>query len=220
MRPLSARAATCASVALALLALAVGAANAQSSTCVTGSTFTCTGALTTASPLFNSPNFGLPPTTQADIVFGSPPTSKVFFYDALAFRVSLTGLYAFNATATYDQAQFLYLGSFNPASPLDNIIFGASNVPFTGNPGIPISTILSAASTYVLVASSFDFLATGNFTNMISCPVSASNPNGTCAPSQISVVVSAVPEPNAAVLCASGMLALAMLARRRRVRAS
>lgn len=142
--------------------------------------------------LFDSPDFGISPPPSSK--FGSPS----FYFDAFPFTVAASGAYRFNATGSFDPALFLYAGSFNPAAPLTNLLFGASSVPFFGNPGLPLNLPLTSATSYVLVTSSFDVMATGSFTSTISA-------------------VATVPEPSTVVLTAAG-LALLGAARRRRAR--
>ncbi|MES2521165.1 MAG: PEP-CTERM sorting domain-containing protein [Gemmatimonadota bacterium] len=187
---------------------------ALASTTADSQTFTRSGSLGTG-PLFDSPNFGAPPTSTAG--FGN-----AFYFDAFAFNVSVGGSYTFNASAAFAPALFLYQGSFNPSSPLTNILFGASPEPFEGNPGLPFSLVLQPAFTYVLVTSTFleglDPGISGAFTNVISCPVRGSITG--CVPGQITPAnVNVVPEPSTVVLSAAGLLALGAVVRRRRTRA-
>jgi hypothetical protein len=180
------RLATAAIRALSMVALATATAGAQ--------VIVRTGTLGSG-PLFDSPNFGITP----------PPSTTFglaqFYFDAFPFTVGQTSLYSFNSTATFDPAIFLYSTSFNPAAPLTNIIFGASNVPFFDNPGLPLATGLTAGTQYVLVTSSFDIFATGSFTSTISR-------------------VGVVPEPTSLLLTASGMLLVGFAVRRRNKRVS
>jgi hypothetical protein len=156
------------------------------------------------SGFFNSPNFGTPPTTTADL--------GAFPYISAGFSVTESGTYSFGNGFTFPAAVFLYANAFNPAMPLENILFGASNEPFEGNPGTPFFQSLLAGINYVVVVSTF-------FNNETEVPVSSPVANigcpNACAPGQIVTVTSVVPEPSTVLLSASGLFALAFAARRR-----
>ena len=159
--------------------------------------------------MFDAPNFGVPPTTQAGL-------GDAFFYNSTSFCVTVSGDYVFNSMLqSSDAALFLYLGSFNPSNSLSNILFGSTSFdvsfdPSLGpNPGLPIELALMASTSYTLVTSSFFDNAPESYITTIACP------GGTCAEGQIVTLTSTVPEPGTVALVAMGLVSTALISRRR-----
>ena len=207
----------CAINVMAMLFLATVSAQAQ--------TLTVSGVLG-GGPTFRSPVFSPPLTSPGAPI---PPTSLAnlgenFFFDSFAFSVTQNGNYVFGSTATLTSADFefmdgppalfLYLGTFNPAQPLQNVLFGATTINFDdgGNLLLPVTISLSQQAQYTLVTTSLFALDFGVFET--TCGPTTDNPNGRCERLSTSVV----PEPSTVVLSASGLLAMAFIARRRKSR--
>lgn len=185
--------------ALASVVLVSPAAGAQD--------FTINGSFTANSPMFDSPNFGRPP--ESTVGFGA-----TFPYDAFGFAVTQSGNFEFDVTTSFDDPDpdmgdggvlFLYANAFVPGTPLANIILGATSVDFVGAPQVPVIEFLTAGINYTLVTSTFVQGSIGTFTTTIRQLDNREPP-----PTNV------VPEPSTVVLSASGMLALAFMARRRR----
>jgi hypothetical protein len=122
-------------------------------------TFTYSGD-TTGRPTWNRPGAGSPPTVIS---------SYTVPYDVFRFTVDAPGSYSFNSSSPYDNYGFLYQGSFNPISPLTNVIIGnddSSNIPGTSW-DYGFSTNLTAGTNYFLVSTGFSLGESGAFTTTI-----------------------------------------------------
>jgi hypothetical protein len=186
--------------------------------------FVVSGTLAAGGPEFQSPNFspGTGPLQPPDMI-----VEERFFLSAVNFTVSVTGNYVFNSTASFTSlvdpeatggqpALFLYAGAFDPLAPLQNVLFGATAVNFETNLLLPATLPLVAATPYVLVTTSFFAQDIGAF--QTTCTPAAGNPNGACLLGTSGGGDTVVPEPSTVLLSASGLLALALFARRRRAR--
>jgi subtilisin family serine protease len=126
----------------------------------------CIGGITGASPMFQRPTEGNPPTTLDG--------STNFYYRALPFTVSTSGSYTMEMTAgnftvgtTSDDGHYvLYQTSFNPASPLTNAILAMDD---GGVGALPKMTrTLTAGTQYILISTTYFSGMTGTFTDRIS----------------------------------------------------
>ena len=199
------------------------AAIVLSSTAAQAQGFVVSGTLAVGGPEFASPNFS-PNTSPLQ-----PPDMIVpdrFFLSAANFSVTVTGNYVFNSTASFTSlidpnavgglpALFLYQGTFNAALPLQNVLAGATAVDFGMNLLLPATISLAAQTQYVLVTTSFFAQDIGGFET--TCNPAADNPNGACRLGLLGEPETVVPEPSTVVLSATGLLALAFFARRRRL---
>ncbi len=166
--------------------------------------YTYTGTLSNTDPTFNRPL-----TTTSLSAVGT-----AVFYDVQPFFLSLAG----SVTISVDSATFtptpaddsflcLYQGSFNPASPLTNLIA----VDDDGGPGaLSLITInLAALTNYFVVTTSFSNGVTGPYSDSI-----------TPANSAAIVTPVAVPEPSTITALIMGLGILGgFLARKHPVRA-
>lgn len=128
-----------------------------------------------------------------------------FYYRVLPFTVSTTGAYTLfmtNANLTNGSDGFynLYQNSFNPANSLTNIIaFDDDGGNGFGSPSQPriAGITLTAGTQYILVATAFDPLQSGTFTDSITGPgtVSASCPVSTPPPSTATSTPTSTPLP-------------------------
>ena len=98
-------------------------------------------------------------------------------YEAHSFSVSAAGTYEFAVTASPSDAYgdwldlmfFIYAGSFNPAAPTTNCIFGDDD---SGGGLIPYLNVPLAAGNYVLVISHYDSFDIGaNYTVTTNIPM-------------------------------------------------
>ncbi len=166
--------------------------------------------LTGASPTFNRPLSGTPPT-------GLSGVGTSVFYHLQPFYVTASGLYsmetiAASLTGTSDDTFLaLYQGAFNPLSPLTNAL-SADDDGGAGFLSLIGSRPLTAGTQYWLVTTTFANGQTGSFTTQIrSEPITgAGNPV---------LGLLAVPEP-LSVAVFGGVLAAGGLAARRRVKAT
>ncbi len=128
----------------------IGIAPAQAAT------FTYSGD-TTGAPTWNRPNSGNPPT----ILSGATATP----YDVFSFTVDAASSYVFNSSSPYDNYGFLYQGSFNPATPLANVIIGDDDN--AGGGDYRFTTNLTTGTNYFLVSTGFANDQLGPFTTTI-----------------------------------------------------
>jgi len=142
---------------------------------------------TTVAPTFNRPEApgfagGVtnPPTSLSSDGTAVPYYSQPFFVDT-------TGSYNVTGTQAFDGIQFLYQTSFNPNTPLTNVLSGNDPFPDVNNSGF-IGLPLTASQQYFLVTTGFDHSSFGTFTNTIAGPGNITS--GTVTPTQ------AVPEPS------------------------
>lgn len=131
---------------------------------------------TTGKPTFNRPQApGFEGTTD------NPPTAlssngTAVPYFSQPFFVSSTGVYDIAGTQNFDGVEFLYQKSFNPTSPLTNLLSANDSFPDVGNSSI-YNFPLIAGSQYFIVTSGFSNSDFGTFTNTISGPISGTGPS-------------------------------------------
>lgn len=163
---------------------------------------TFTGTTTLTSPTFNRTLSGSPPTALSAAGVG-------VHYNLLPFTVTLSGNYAFElvgtAPAGWDTFLGLYSGSFNPSSPLTNVIY-ADDDSGPGS-GSAFTASLLAGTSYFGVITGFDSADVGAWSLTISG-------QGRAVPS------TAVPEPATWALMMIGFGAIGGAMRRRSMKVS
>ena len=119
-------------------------------------------------------------------------------YDVITFSIATSGAYTFLSLsvtpANWDNYTFLYSGSFNPASPLSNVLIGNDDNPTIGRSGFTYNLV--AGSTYSFVTTGFSNTDAGSFSN--------------------SITQAAVPEPSSWALLSLGAAGAGVVALRRR----
>ena len=118
---------------------------------------------TLGSLVYNRTNDGLPPTALSSTANATP-------YSVFKVTVPTSGIYNFDVTTTtggYDPCTALYSGSFNPSTPLINVIAANDNKPTAANSGFD-NIALNSGVEYFLVVSGFDNADSGNFTGTVS----------------------------------------------------
>ncbi|HYW20947.1 MAG TPA: hypothetical protein VE956_16925 [Nodularia sp. (in: cyanobacteria)] len=143
---------------------------------------------TTNAPSFNRPE------TEGFESGTNPPTSlssngTAVPYYSQPFLVDTTGLYNVVGSQNFLGIQFLYQDSFNPTTPLVNLLNGNDPFPDEGTSGFS-DLSLTANNQYFLVTTGFDNSnnSFGTFTNTITGPG-----NITLVPDPSSI---SVPEPS------------------------
>jgi Secretion system C-terminal sorting domain len=122
---------------------------------------------TSTSPTFNRPLTGNPPT-------GLSGVGTAVRYVVFGFVPSITGSYTFTNTTSYDAFGFLYQGTFNPASPLTNVLVGDDDGGSgPSNDDYLITRTLTAGVSYILVSTGFANTDFGAGTTIITGPSGA-----------------------------------------------
>lgn len=122
-------------------------------------------------------------------------------YFSQAFSVDTAGSYDVMGTQAFDGVQFLYQNSFDPTSPIANLVSGKDSFPDVGNSSFS-GLSLAANTPYFLVTAGFDNadnpinISFGTFTNTITGPGNITLKSPT-----------SVPEPSAA----AGTIAVGLL---------
>lgn len=180
--------------ALGVIAVSVAAVAATPASAVV---FTLNGSLSATDPVFNRPLAGTPPTSLSAV-------GTAVRYDRFSFTVSAGGAYAFlmnSGTGGFDTFLGLYSGSFNPASPLTNVL--QYNDDFTGLTTSGFTQALTTGTTYIAVLTSFNNNELGNYSLTI-------DGSGTVTPG-----VGVVPEPATWAMMMAGIGAVGFAMRRR-----
>lgn len=120
-------------------------------------TFTYNGT-TEGAPTWNRPNNGNPPASLSSFATATP-------YDVFEFNVDASGSYVFASTSPYDNYGFLFQGSFNPTTPLANVIIGDDDS--NGGLDYNFSTNLNTGTNYFLVSTGYNNPDFGAFTTTI-----------------------------------------------------
>lgn len=151
---------------------------------------------TTGSPVYNRvlANGAAPPVSLSAV-----GTSVA--YDSITFTVSANGNYSFNLDSTFDNFLTLYLGSFDPTSPLTNALIADDDAGAGFNAAF--TTALLSGTTYVGVATAFANNSFGAYTLSIEGPGQASL-----------VDAGAVPEPATWMMLLLGFGAMGVALRR------
>jgi hypothetical protein len=127
-------------------------------------TFTYSGT-TVGAPTWNRPNINIgnnPPTT----ISGS-----ITRYEAFQFGVDVSGIYTFSSVNSWDDVNFLYQDSFNPSTPLANVILGQDPYDVATNNlsvNIPFTQALTVGTSYFLVKTGIGGGQQGTYSNTIS----------------------------------------------------
>ncbi|ACC85099.1 hypothetical protein [Nostoc punctiforme] len=147
---------------------------------------------TTNAPTFNRPQ------TEGFEGGTNPPTSlssngTTVSYYSQPFSVNTTGSYNVAGSQNFLGIQFLYQNSFNPITPLDNLLNGNDPFPDEGTSSFS-SLSLTANNQYFLVTTGFDNSnnSFGTFTNTITGPGNialGSNPVNVPEPSSIASTI-------------------------------
>lgn len=127
---------------------------------------TISGTLTAASPVFNRPITGAPPTVLSG-------TGTSVYYSIITVNVTTAGSYTFSGSSAYDNYGILYNSSgFIPASPLTNAIEANDDVV-----GLNFAiTETLAIGTYTLVFTTFSNGDTGPFSVTTTGPAAVALP--------------------------------------------
>ena len=107
-------------------------------------------------PVSGSPTFNRPSGTTSLSSVGTN-----VFYQVQSFVAPVTGVYNITSTTTYENYLLLYKDSFNPATPLVNILATVDGFPTSGSLS---SQSLTAGKTYFIVATTYSNGVTGPYT--------------------------------------------------------
>lgn len=159
-------------------------------------------AITTGQPVYNRPllNVGVVTTTFTSL----SPNALAVPYSATNLSIVGAGTYSFTSTGTspvnWDNALFLYSGSFNPLNPLNNILIGMTGYLLVTQGTSSFSTALSTGS-YVLVTTGVFNTDFGTAANSVSGPGTITSPT---------------PEPGPLAMIGFGLVLLGTMKFRRR----
>lgn len=120
---------------------------------------------TTGQPTWNRPrdNDSSPPTQLSNFGTDVPYQSQPFFVDT-------SGFYDFTSIQNYDGVIFLYQDTFDPTTPLINVIIGNDSASSSANVSGFNDVFLTAITQYFFVTTGFGNNDAGNFTNAIAGP--------------------------------------------------
>ncbi|MES2754802.1 MAG: PEPxxWA-CTERM sorting domain-containing protein [Pseudomonadota bacterium] len=151
---------------------------------------------TAGQPTYQRTLGGTPPTGLSGIGTAVP-------YQTFGFTTSVSGSYAFEVTAGYDNFLSLYQNAFNPANALSNVLVSNDDNPTIGLSGFTRN--LTNGTQYFLVSTGYSNTDFGTFNGVVTGPA-ALNFAG----------VAAVPEPAAWALLILGFGAIGSTLRRNR----
>jgi len=150
---------------------------------------------TTGGPTFNRPTADSPPFISA--------VGTNVNYQAVTLTVSQSGSYTFDLSSTFDNFLAFYIGSFNPASPLSNLLDADDDSGPLFNASLTAS--LLAGTSYIAVATAFNNGDSGAFT------LTATGPGVT----SFNGATAAVPEPGTWAMMLLGFGGMGLALRRR-----
>ena len=157
--------------------------------------------VTTGQPTYNRPlmNVGVVTTTFTAL----SPNAPAVPFAARTLNIVGAGTYSFTSVGVlpvnWDNALFLYGGSFNPLNPLNNILIGMTGYQQV-NQGTSAFNIALATGTYVLVTTGVFNADFGTAANVATGPGTITSPT---------------PEPGPIVMIGIGLVMIGV--RRRRV---
>ena len=98
-------------------------------------------------------------------VYSRDCDNQYVYYESIQIKVNTTGYYTFRSSSTIDVYGLIYINTFNPVNPLDNLFDkdddSGSNLQFQ------INVRLNGGMTYVLVVTTNKLKETGVFSIVV-----------------------------------------------------